>query len=468
MARNRKSLGGKAAKSRGKSAQRESFDSATTTTNDKTTSTARSGRKSTEKDHLPDPSNDSNELTEKQVPTATMTKPARHVEPFQFVPGIPVNCLSGVGSHPSLFVLGGGGGPSRSGVANKIQLNYIDDETHTVTTLATYNIPAGQDAPTSISVHPTLDVIASGINFDKDTVEAGRNQSARTFRFDITQGEIEPVKTVAVLETKTLNDYQKVTVFSPKGDRLLTGGSEGSIHLLEYPSLTNVFPVLKSESGEIMGADFSASGGQCAVATGKEVSVFSTRTGKGVQHIECPVYKNKHACRFRTCLYGRGLTKDYFYTVVNTLDRDRSLVAKWSTRTWEMETFRTVSRFPIIAAAMHPDGQYLAVATTENTVYILDSHSFRTLAKSTGLHSFAITSLAFTSDGSYLISGSIDNTCGIVPIPDTFPESQMKKLIFILLAIIIVLVSVVYHLHNSPEPLIAQKMREAQKPNVFE
>ncbi|RKP36070.1 quinon protein alcohol dehydrogenase-like superfamily, partial [Dimargaris cristalligena] len=338
---------------------------------------------------------------------------------FLFEVGIPINCVAAVGSDPTLFVVGGGGGPSRSGVANKILINRIDSSTQSVTTVATYSFEPLEDAPTSIAAHPSRPVIACGANNNNDIVKAGDNRSARILEYSLNQDppQLELIHSRSVMDSRTMNDYQKVTVFSPKGDHILTGGSEGSINLLAYPSLDPVFPTLKSESGEIMSADFSQSGGQFAIVTPKDVSVFSTRTGKGVQHIECPVYKNKSECRFRSCLYGRGPTEHFFYTIVNTLNRDRSLIAKWNTNTWETESFRSVSRFPIIAVAMHPSGNYLAVATTENAVYVLDAHSFQTMAKSADVHGFAITSLAFTSDGAHLVTGSIDTNCCIIPIP---------------------------------------------------
>ncbi|KAJ1971769.1 hypothetical protein H4R35_005065, partial [Dimargaris xerosporica] len=355
-------------------------------------------------------------LAERSVPEYPSVGP----EPFYFEVGIPINCLATVATDPELFVVGGGGGPSRSGVANRIMLNRIDAQTKKVTTIASFNMEAMEDAPTSVSVHPHDQIIACGANKTSDAIEAGHNKSTRIL--DYSSDSIRLTKEQSVMASTNIVDYQQVTLFDPKGKHLLTAGSEGTVNLLAFPSLKPVFSPMVMENGEVLAADFSQTGGRVAVLTAQDVSIFGTRSGKGVQRIDCPVYKGKVKCQFRCCVYGRDVTKDCFYTVVNAKDRSRALVAKWNTKTWKTEAFRAVCKEPIMAAAMHPKGTCFAVATAKNGIYVLDALNLKTRVTIPDAHTFAITSLGFTSDGFHLVSGSVDNTCCIIPIPEQFPE----------------------------------------------
>ncbi|KAJ1956318.1 hypothetical protein IWQ62_005328 [Dispira parvispora] len=363
--------------------------------------------------------------------------------------GIPINCVATVPDDPTLFVVGGGGGPGRSGVHNKLLLQRIDTDASTLTTVAEYCFGTEEDAPTCISANVRDGLLVCGANHTNELVKQGKNRSTRVFKYDVEKATLECVREKKVMDSLTMTDYQRVAVLSPKGDHLLTGCTDGSLHLLEFPSLENTMAPMRSENGELLAASFNETGGQFAVITAKDVSVFTTRNGKGVQRIECPVYKNNVPCRFRSGLYGRGPTKGFYYTVLNTVNRDQSLVAKWKTQSWETESFRAISKFPIIAVAMHPHGAYLAVATTDNAVIIVDAHSLRILARTPDMHSFAITSLAFTSDGRHLISGSIDNTCCVMPIPETFPQLKPYFLFALLGSVLAVLLAIVYYLQTS-------------------
>ncbi|KAJ1654543.1 hypothetical protein IWQ61_005549 [Dispira simplex] len=409
-----------------------------------------------EKQHGSDNASDSNTTSEQQ-PLVKSTETSAASQGLPLVEGgtlyadlgIPINCVATVPDDPTLFVVGGGGGPGRSGVHNKLLLQRIDSDASTLTTVAEYCFGTEEDAPTCISASVCDDLLVCGANHSNELVKQGKNRSTRVFKYNLENATLECVRDRKVMDSLTMNDYQRVAVLSPKGDHLLTGCTDGSLYLLKFPSLENVLAPMRSESGELLAASFNETGGQFAVITAKDVSVFTTRNGKGVQRIECPVYKGNVPCRFRSGLYGRGPTKGFFYTVLNTINRDQSLIAKWKTQSWETESFRAISKFPIIAAAMHPHGAYLAVATTDNTIIIVDAHSLRILARTPDMHSFAITSLAFTADGRHLISGSIDNTCCVMPIPETFPRAKSYLIFALLGSTLAVLLAIVYYLQTS-------------------
>lgn len=68
--------------------------------------------------------------------------------------GIPVFCCGF--TSPTELVLGGGGGGSKSGVKNRLLLYKLDTLKRALDLKASFDVPAGEDAPMSLAVDPKV------------------------------------------------------------------------------------------------------------------------------------------------------------------------------------------------------------------------------------------------------------------------------------------------------------------------
>ena len=81
---------------------------------------------------------------------------------------------------------------------------------------------------------------------------------------------------------------------------------------------------------------------------------------------------------------------------------------RWNTRDWTVISRRRVSKDPVTAAALSPDGGCLVAGDSEGRVVILDAATFATRSVDKDAHMIFVTTVACNDDGSAALSGSAD------------------------------------------------------------
>jgi prolactin regulatory element-binding protein len=71
-----------------------------------------------------------------------------------------------------------------------------------------------------------------------------------------------------------------------------------------------------------------------------------------------------------------------------------------------------------------PDGKLIAFSSSDMGLRVCSSKSLQVLMTVPKVHTLPVTSLAFNSDASLLVSGSVDGTCRVVSVPKNFPKSE--------------------------------------------
>ncbi|OLY83675.1 SEC12-like protein 2, partial [Smittium mucronatum] len=261
-----------------------------------------------------------------------------------FPAGFPVSCID-VSSNNDLYI-GGGGGPNRSGIKNKIIVVKINEDLKDFTLISQLEFGNDEDAPTCLSLHPK----ARSFFF--------------SFLFFILLTQPPPSPSFFFL---------KFITFDPKGFVLCSGSSDGTLSVLNYPSLKPRFPNLKA-SQDLLSADFSYNSKLLAVVTKLELLVINSNNGTKVQIINEPKTSSGENVVFRSLKFGNSpRTQNRLYTALNSIKKKDSYITVWNTKEWSKVKTKFISNSPITCLCQSFDGDLLAVATANMEIIVMDS-----------------------------------------------------------------------------------------------
>ncbi|KAI0244047.1 hypothetical protein L0F63_003010 [Massospora cicadina] len=310
-------------------------------------------------------------------------------------------------------VVGGGGGGSRSGVKNSLVLYQVFWEKACVIELARAELTAGEDSPTSLSVDRKSGVIACGINGTPEAIQNGNSRSLRLFQLD--KDTLKAKESRQVIQSTSIDDYQKVTKFSRDGRVLLVVTAGGQVSVLNHPSLKLRFGSKRCVNEDLQSGDISRDSQLIATASDK---------AENAEHV---------------------------FVAINASDRKTSYLAKFTQTDFALVLTRPVAMCAILCFSISESGHLLAVGCSDLTIRICCPRTLRVLARFPSAHSFAVTHLAFSPDASFLLSSSADGTCRVTKIPKKFGD--IRWLVITLLFLLSLLLSVAYVFSKEQLPL---------------
>ncbi|CAG8590552.1 12211_t:CDS:10, partial [Dentiscutata heterogama] len=359
--------------------------------------------------------------------------------------------------HAGKVIIGGGGGVERTGVKNKLVLYKVNEkilekssetlekDEKILEKLSELELEEGDDSPQCIAFHSEENIISCGINSSLEKMKTGENQNCRIFRYS--DERIELINTTQTIRVDINEDYyQKATAFNHNGKLLATGGSDSKLTVLKYPSLDVAFPPVNFDKQEIYDVDFNSTGDQVAVVSEKLLRILSTKDGERIQSIERPTFQKSSQCKFRACRFGKGSSEGYLFTVVNSISKFRAFIVKWDVKTWNKVLLKAVSRKPITAFAVSNDGNLLAFGSSDQSVSICDTRTFRILLTVPHLHELPVTTLGFNSDSTLIICGSADHSVNIMQLPENF-DSGIANKTWLFVIIVAILFAFIYQMY---------------------
>ncbi|PVZ98696.1 hypothetical protein BB558_005299 [Smittium angustum] len=328
--------------------------------------------------------------------------------------GFPISCIAITENDE--IIIGGGGGPGRSGVKNKIIIGKINPEKLKLSIKAEHEFGNDEDAPTCIALHPRERNLVAGVNCKRDEILNGENKSVRVF--EIQKKKFIQKNSVKINDSIKIEDYLKFIVFDKKGSFLCCGSSDGTFSCLNFPSLTKRIPTQKANQ-EVVGADINLNSKLIAIVTASELRVINSNTGDLVQTVSDPHVASGEGAMFRALKFGNTRkTSHLLYTVLNMKSRKGAYIAVWNMDTWKRTITKQVSKSPVTSFCISFDKNLVAVANSTNEIIILDLSTLKIVLSIPNAHTFAITSLSFNKSSNYLVSGSADETYGICIVPD--------------------------------------------------
>ncbi|KAI1789016.1 WD40 repeat-like protein [Ganoderma leucocontextum] len=351
------------------------------------------------------------------------------------------------------FVLGGGGGQSKTGIKNKLRLYHVEGDSK-LALLDELELASGEDAPMSMAAHPSRSEIVGGINSSEDALKSGPNQNCRVFHLEDSKISFSQAQSTIHLTTED-DDFQKVTVFSPNGKYLAVGGTR-DLSVLDYPSLEPIATPIRLEKGEIYDAAFSSK--TLVVATTVNLLVYAlpseedgeVTTLELLHTIDRPTLPGKDAgSSYRAVRFHPGDEK-VLYSVSNTVPPKtrtkssprRAYVVRWDTDTWKTTKLRQISDRGVTCFDISPDGKLLAFGSSDLNVGVLDAQSLAPLLTILKAHEFPPTTLRFSPNSDTLVSGSADNTVRVVTIPLGLGATSWGSWLLFFVALLVVLFAI--------------------------
>ncbi|RPD66687.1 WD40 repeat-like protein [Lentinus tigrinus ALCF2SS1-7] len=373
------------------------------------------------------------------------------------LPSFPVYSCAFV--SPTDFVLGGGGGQSKTGIKNKLRLYHVEGDAK-VELVDELELASGEDAPMSMASHPSKEEIVGGINSSEDALKDGPNQNCRVFH--VKEKKISFAKAKSTLALSGVDDdYQRVTVFSPNGSLLAAGGTR-DLSVLDYPSLSPIAAPIHLDKGEIYDAAFSSK--TLVIATTVNLLVYALPSEDGpsekgqqqqqqlelLQTIDRPTLPGKDAGSSYRGVRFHPADEKTLYTVSNTVpprtrtksSPRRAFVCKWNTDTWKVTKTRQVSDRGVTCFDISPDGKLLAFGSSDLNVGVLDSQTLAPLLTILKAHEFPPTTIRFSPSSDMLISGSADNTVRVATIPPNLGATSWGSWILFIVALLVVLFAI--------------------------
>ncbi|PPQ66763.1 hypothetical protein CVT24_008720 [Panaeolus cyanescens] len=370
---------------------------------------------------------------------------------------------------PNQFVLGGGGGATKSGIKNKLRLYETSDDL-SIQLQDEFELEKGEDAPMSMAVWPEDGSIVCGINSVLEQMEAGQNENCRLF--SVVNSKLNFINKRGTLPQGDLEDYQA------NGKFLAVAGSH-DLSLFSYPSLELLGKPIHCEK-EIYDASFSST--SLLIATTHNLLVYALpnfSSSISEKTTTSPAAKGKKKSTSISngqseksqsfelqktidipSVVGEGSTfrnakfhpsdESVLYTVINTTSPRKkqartasrhASICIWDTKTWNVTKSRKVGDRGLTCFDVSADGLYLAYGSSDLSIGMLDSKTLSPVFNILKAHEFPPTVIKFNPTTTTLVSGSADNSIRVVAIPAAVKDSSWT-LFWIVLAIIIVMLAI--------------------------
>jgi prolactin regulatory element-binding protein len=385
-----------------------------------------------------------------------------------------------LGDGDGTFYVGGGGGKSKTGVPNALDIfrltygsgecvavpvHHHDMETGVVMNSATHPKRGNHLAVGVGGDCCALELVKKAETPKKESNKAKRRKKSKSDDEGSTtnSGQSHSVMVQSRAQTDFSDEcYQKVVSFTCDGGRVVTGGSDGVVRVWEYPTLEKVCE-FKGHENEIETLSCHPSKQQVTSMCRDGQAMVWDLTNQDREHSfnwspGKQTRNTKPTHRFRASCFSPEVgdrDPSCLFTITIPIDRHkekRCYLVKWDAGAWIVDEETRTGTELLSALAIDDSGRYVGVGTINGGILIYSS-DMKLLSRVSGVHTVFVTGLAFlplttkpavTSSGGkpvskpgklVLISVSADRTCSV-----TFVRRKSGTFKFIFLFLFLPLV----------------------------
>ncbi|GER39181.1 transducin/WD40 repeat-like superfamily protein [Striga asiatica] len=225
--------------------------------------------------------------------------------------------------------------------ANKLVSETYDDMMYVA------KLGTGSDLPYRIAVHPGGEGLIC--SFPK---------SCKWYEWDSTSSKDEHTLNLKSSD-KTLEQLEDVgqqlaMTFNSEGSSLAVGAQDGKLRVFKWPSMENTLDEANVHAS-VKDLDFSPDGKFLVSVGSGPVRIWNISTSTSVASL--PKQNDEI---FSFCLFSRTSNTDQVLYMTAMGDKGGRII-KWNTSSWERIRSTNVSRDPVSAFNVSPDGKLLAV-----------------------------------------------------------------------------------------------------------
>uniref|UniRef100_A0A061R5G7 Prolactin regulatory element-binding protein n=1 Tax=Tetraselmis sp. GSL018 TaxID=582737 RepID=A0A061R5G7_9CHLO len=368
-------------------------------------------------------------------------------------------------ASPSCVVLAGGGGKKTSGIKNKILAVPVRNGALEEETLACSTGETEFDVPYRLLLHPDLagGLVAMAGSGGCRSVEVARAPDGTLSSIALgTEG------TAACKRLTADTGVSRICFGGRRMDSAFLGLEDGRVLVLSYPTLelkgdfATAGSDVKPDDRGVKDMDVApASVGPMLVAAsdGGKGTVWHWPSGKMLAELEVPPGL-KPGRGYSGCRFARD-TDDMFgepntvYAVVNSggtgsvvawqwgqgaaEDLDEALRIGWSKA--RVSSRLRVANDPITCMEISPSGRWIAAGTSEGDLVVCRTGRLSCVKRVRQAHMVFATALAWSPDGSQVVSVSGDASAYLVQAPPP-PGLLQRPEVQVILALLILLVAV--------------------------
>ncbi|XP_038884218.1 SEC12-like protein 1 [Benincasa hispida] len=278
----------------------------------------------------------------------------------------------------------------------------------------------------SVAVHPTGDEIVCS------TTQGGCKL------FELCGQELN-VK-LLIKELPPLKDVgpQTCLTFSVDGSKLATGGVNGHLRILEWPSLR---PILDEPSAHksVKDMDFSLDS-EFLASTSNDGSARVWKTDDGV-----PITTLTRSAdeKIELCRFSKDGTKPFLFCTVQK--GEKAVTAVWDISNWKRIGYKRLLRKPACIMSISRDGKYLALGSKDGDVCVAEVKKMEVSHMSKRLHlGTSIKTLEFCPSERVVLTSSVE--WGAVVTKLNVPADWKEWQIYVLLVSLFLASVVVFYI----------------------
>ncbi|MEV0708363.1 TIR domain-containing protein [Nocardia aurea] len=209
-----------------------------------------------------------------------------------------------------------------------------------------------------------------------------------------------------IIETAA-TDVQTI-VLSPDQQRVVTGGTDGTVRRWDPHTGAQIGAPLTGHNGEVEIVLFSADGRRIVSSDDHTVRVWDADTGAPIG--SAMSVKHPDLTTFDVSADGRRVVTGSFDLNTGGFDTDGT-VEVWDANTGKLLSEpMTGERGRVSNVGFAPDGRRIATAGADGTVRVWDADTGSPIGEPIAAHDNAATSVAFSADGRRIASGGDDGT----------------------------------------------------------